>query len=415
MIAYAAPGAAIKGMTLPLISYLPPVYAALSGFSLTSVGLVFMFVRLWDLIIDPVAGSIMDGTSPPLGNRKFWIALSTPVLMLLLLLLFNPTSSTTLPQLAGMLIVFYIAWTLLTISYAAWPTDLAKDQENRTRMIAWREWAGVLGMLGVLASPVLIAGPGASLPKQLSIMGSTLIVLLPLAVLPALIMLPRAIPEQTVQTHRSSILDGWRLIRHSRKTRTLLLANLLSGCGYAANSATSFFVFSNYLKLEPQYSMIMLCFMVGMIVGVPVLMKLSLWFGAQRGFMVAMIGSAAASLAFVVIPPNALYLTIIVNATLGFFTGGYQLNLNAEMVRLAGEDRDQSGSDRTSQHLALLEMTNKLGYALAIGFVYALLAIFSGDTAVLSDLPNPALLALGTVLPAALFVGSALAFHSTKA
>jgi hypothetical protein len=60
-------------------------------------------------------------------------------------------------------------------------------------------------------------------------------------------------------------------------------------------------------------------------------------------------------------------------------------------------------------------MTNKLGYALAIGFVYTLLAIFSGDTAVLSDLPNPALLALGTVLPAALFVGSALAFHSTKA
>ncbi|NBU83955.1 MAG: hypothetical protein EBS21_05020 [Sphingomonadaceae bacterium] len=59
MIAYAAPGAAIKGMTLPLISYLPPVYAALSGFSLTSVGLVFMFARLWDLIIDPVAGSIM--------------------------------------------------------------------------------------------------------------------------------------------------------------------------------------------------------------------------------------------------------------------------------------------------------------------------------------------------------------------
>ena len=268
MIAYAAPGAAIKGMTLPLISYLPPVYAALSGFSLTSVGLVFMFARLWDLIIDPVAGSIMDGTRPPLGNRKFWIAVSTPVLMILVWLLFNPAPDTTSPQLAGMLIAFYIAWTLLTISYAAWPTDLATDQENRTRMIAWREWAGVLGMLGVLASPVLIAGPGAALPAQLSIMGSTLIVLLPLAVLPALIMLPQVKPERAFETRRSSILDGWRLVRHSRATRTLLLANLLSGCGYAANSAT-FFVFSNYLKLEPQYSTIMLGFMVGMIVGVP--------------------------------------------------------------------------------------------------------------------------------------------------
>lgn len=415
MIAYAAPGAAIKGMTLPLISYLPPVYAALSGFSLTSVGLVFMFARLWDLIIDPVAGSIMDGTRPPLGNRKFWIAVSTPVLMILLWLLFNPAPDTTAPQLAGMLIVFYIAWTVLTISYAAWPTDLATDQENRTRMIAWREWAGVLGMLGVLASPVLIAGPGAALPAQLSIMGSTLIVLLPLAVLPALIMLPQVKPERAFETRRSSILDGWRLVRHSRATRTLLLANLLSGCGYAANSATSFFVFSNYLKLEPQYSTIMLCFMVGMIVGVPVLMKLSLSFGAHRGFTIAMVGSAAASLSFAAVPEGALYLAIIANTTLGFFTGGYQLNLNAEMVRFAGEDRDQSGSDRTSQHLALLEMTNKLGYALAIGFVYALLGIFAGDNAVLSDLPNPVLLALGAALPALLFVGSAFAFHSTKA
>ena len=128
-----------------------------------------------------------------------------------------------------------------------------------------------------------------------------------------------------------------------------------------------------------------------------------------------MVGSAVASLAFVAVPEGALYLAIIASTTLGFFTGGYQLNLNAEMVRFAGEDRNQSGSDRTSQHLALLEMTNKLGYALAIGFVYALLGIFAGDNAVLSDLPNPVLLDLGAALPALLFVGSAFAFHSTKA
>lgn len=414
MIAYATPGAAIKGMTLPLISYLPPVYAALSGFSLTSVGLVFMFARLWDLVIDPVAGSIMDRTRLPLGNRKFWIAVSTPVLMVMLWLLFNPAPDATIPWLAGLLVLFYIAWTALTISHAAWPTDLAEDQESRTRMIAWREWAGVLGMLGVLAAPVMIAGQGATLPAQLSIMGSTLVVLLPLAVLPALILLPSSKPARIEEIQRSSPLDGWRLIRHSRPTRTLLLADLLSGCGYAANSATSFFIFSNYLKLEPQYSTIMLCFMIGMIVGVPVLMKLSLRLGAQGGFTIAMIGSATASLSFAAVPESALYLAIIANSALGFFTGGYQLNLNAEMVRLASEDRQHSGIDRTSQHLALLAMTNKLGYAFAIGVVYVLLEVFTGGAAAMSDLPNPVLLSLGAALPAVLFIGSAFAFNAIK-
>jgi hypothetical protein len=50
-----------------------------------------------------------------------------------------------------------------------------------------------------------------------------------------------------------------------------------------------------------------------------------------------------------------------------------------KVVRVpAFHDRKQSGLDRASLHLALLAMTNKLGYALAVGVVYVLLQWLSG-------------------------------------
>lgn len=410
LIAYAAPGAAIKGMTLPLMSYLPPVYASLSGFSLGTVGLVFMIARLWDLVTDPVAGVVMDRTNPPFGKRKFWMAAATPALMASIWLLFNPGPDAALPSLIGLLIFFYVAWTVLTISHAAWPADLARAQADRTRLIAWREWAGVLGMLAVLAAPVLLAEPDADLKTQLSIIGGTLVVLLPVVVIPALLVLPhaKAVPANPVQ--QPKLLDSWHLLCRSQQIRRLLLADLLSGCGYAANSATSYFVFANLLQLESKYSLIMLAFMIGMIIGVPVMLKFSLKLGASRGFAIAMLGSAAISLCLAALPDGALVLAVAANAALGFFTGGYQFNLNAEMVRLATEDHARLGVDRSSQHLALLTMTNKAGYALAVGGVYLMLEAFGGQNASVSNVPKALVIGLGLFVPACFFVASSWAF-----
>lgn len=414
ILSYAAPGAAIKGMTLPLISYLPPVYAAMSGLSLSAVGIVFMFARLWDIVTDPLAGTLMDRSQPPLGRRKFWIAVSAPVLMATLWPLFNPPPEAGLAWLAGLLIVFYVAWTILTISHASWPAELATDQAERTRLIGWREWAGVIGMVVVLATPIIIVGKEAPLPQQLSVMGGLLLVLIPVTIIPTLLFLPKQGNRPVTAANRAHLSDSWRLIGQSAPLRWLLLADLLSGSGYAANSATLYFVLASYLAVGAQYSGIMLCFMLGMILGIPILMKVSIRFGPQRCFGLAMLGSALASLGFALIPVGNAFAAMAVNGALGFCTGGYQFNLNAEMVRLAAHDLETRRKDRTSQHLALLAMTNKLGYALAVGVVYCLLEIFAGKDATVSALPQSALLVLGLALPAVLFTASAWAFSIAR-
>jgi Na+/melibiose symporter-like transporter len=67
----------------------------------------------------------------------------------------------------------------------------------------------------------------------------------------------------------------------------------------------------------------------------------------------------------------------------GLFTGGYQSNLNTAMVKVAGDDADRSGRAAIGSHFALLALTNKLGYALAIGICYPLLGAlgFQGTAA----------------------------------
>lgn len=42
----------------PLVAYIPPFYAGEMGLGLSTVGLVFGLTKLWDIITDPIAGSL---------------------------------------------------------------------------------------------------------------------------------------------------------------------------------------------------------------------------------------------------------------------------------------------------------------------------------------------------------------------
>ncbi len=401
--AYALPGAATKALVLPLISFLPPLYAQQPGLSLAAVGLLFMVARFWDILIDPAVGYVMDRSSPPLGRRKFWILAATPLMLLTIWPLFSPGPDMGVAGFAGLLFLFYLGWTIVQISHAAWPAELTSDPAERVRLIGWREWAGVIGMIAILSAPAMI-GKTLSLADQARIMGGLLMVLLPLTIVPALMLLPRSAHQSA---HKPSPVDLWKLLAGPKALRRLLIADLLSGAAYAANSATAFFIVSDHLRLGAQYPLIMLCFMLGMLAGIPVLMRVSQRRGKRFGFALSMVGAALAGLVFAVIPAGSAAIAMLAYGAIGFFTGGYQFNLNAAMVDLADRDRIESGRDRISLHLALLAMTNKVGYAVAVGVVYALLQLFNYHAGAPNSHTIMALIGLGLVAPAALFIASA--------
>lgn len=390
---YAAIGFITKALTLPLISYLPPAYAQATGLPLATIGVLFMVARLWDILLDPIAGYCIDRFDPPFGPRKFWIALAALVMFLTIPPVFAPGAfglgrggAIALPAL--LLLIFYFGWTMMSVAHAAWPAELSEAPADRARLIAWREWAGVLGMLGIVSAPAIVEHLGRGrLTEQLSVMGSFAMVTLPIALILSL-RLPRGERRGDAQADPLAVL---RLLRGSGRLQRLLLADLLSGSGFAVISATSFFILS-LLGLGASFSTLMLVYFIGMIAGVPLFLRLTIRAGARTSFAIAMAGAAAATLGLALVSHGALGAAMALQFAVGLFTGGYQSNLNAAMVAAAGEDAERSGRSTMGSHFALLALTNKLGYAVAIGICYPLLDALGFRGAAAASESNGALL-----------------------
>src|SRR3546814_17965136 len=78
------------------------------------------------------------------------------------------------------------------------------------------------------------------------------------------------------------------------------------------------------------------------------------------------------------------------------------------MVALASLDRAESGRDQVSLHLALLAMTNNLGHAVAVAIVNGLLQLLPYQAAAPAGNATWAVIGLGLVLQALLFIPPAL-------
>ena len=374
IINYAAIGLVTKALTLPLVSYLPPAYAQATGLSLATVGILFMVARLWDIFLDPVAGYLIDRFSPPFGPRKFWILVAACILCLTIPPVFSPRffglgQGGHIAGPAVMLLIFYFGWTMMAVTHAAWPAELAATGTNRARLVGWREWAGVVGMVGIVSTPAIAQHFGyRTLEDQLTIMGGFALSVLPIAVVLSFF-LPAWKKREVARPDPLAVI---KLLSSSAHLRKLLLADFFSGSGFAISSATSFFIVS-WLGLAASFSTLMLAYFIGMIIGIPLFLKITIRLGMRNSFSMAMIGAALAMLALAAVPYGAIGIALCFQFGIGLCTGGYQSNLNAQMVQIAEAHAHKTGRASIGSHFALLALTNKMGYALAIGICYPLL------------------------------------------
>ena len=107
-------GALGKDLVYAIVSsYLMIYFTDLVGLSPAFVGTLFLLVRLWDAINDPVMGMIVDNTRTKWGKFRPWILIGTIMNAVILIFLFKR------PNLEGTsLYVYYsIIYTLWGMSY----------------------------------------------------------------------------------------------------------------------------------------------------------------------------------------------------------------------------------------------------------------------------------------------------------
>ena len=118
LAAYSGITIPMAAMGMPIAVYLPRFYSEGMGLSLLTVGTVFFIARIWDVVTDPIMGIMIDKFDSRWGRRKHWVALSIPLLLLAVWMVFMPDPEDVSGfYLMFWLVVLYVGYTMLAISH----------------------------------------------------------------------------------------------------------------------------------------------------------------------------------------------------------------------------------------------------------------------------------------------------------
>ncbi len=155
-LAYGLLGFALAFAALPLYVVLPNYYAREFGVPLATLGALLLGARLLDAFIDPALGRLTDRLFARSARAVLAFGLGAALLLGAgFTLLFFPQvqGATALVWWASaMLVLTYAGYSGLSVAHQAWAALLGGSESQRSRIVAWREG---LGLLGVVTASVL--------------------------------------------------------------------------------------------------------------------------------------------------------------------------------------------------------------------------------------------------------------------
>lgn len=129
-----------------------PIYNIALGMDPVRLGIALMVPRFFDAITDPLMGNISDNTRSRWGRRRPYIALGAILTAVLLPLLWMPPRTTETFMFWYFMIVgtlYFLMYTVFIVPYTALGYELTNDYDERTRVLAYRMYVGLLGSLTV--------------------------------------------------------------------------------------------------------------------------------------------------------------------------------------------------------------------------------------------------------------------------
>ena len=372
LIAFSLPGVCIGAIAVAVPVFLPRYYAGHFKLGLGAVGAVFMGVRLFDMLIDPVIGVLMDRTRTAFGRYRPWMAAGAPILMAAIYMLFAPPLPVSVTYLVGWLLAYYIGWSLIVLSHTAWASVIAGHYHERSRVFGTIQIVGVLGAVAVLVLPVISTALGGAPQSGLLLMGGFIFIAAPVGVSLAVALTPeRIIARQHTETFRPR--DYWALASRPDMRRLIVADFCLSmGPGWMAALYLFYFHDSRGFSIAGA-SKLLLIYIAAQVIGAAALSALAQRLGKHRTQMLAAVGYSLGLLGTTLLPRGDFPLAALFMSVMGFVAAGF-VPLDRAMVADVGDAaRLDTGHNRAGLLYSMITTVQKFAAALSIGLSFTML------------------------------------------
>jgi Na+/melibiose symporter-like transporter len=384
--------------------FVPAFYADDLGVPLAAVGTAVALSRVLDVVTDPLIGSLSDRLRLPLGRRKPWMILGTPLFVLALWKIFVPGATVTPTYLFFWSALLYLGFTLIDLPHKAWGAELSTDYDERSRVTSWREGISTAGQVLLLASLVWLAGRGIEeASDQLRGVAISVGVALPLLMAVCVLAVPER--EPVVLAHeRRGPLEGLVLVGRNPAFLRMVGCVLFFVSGVAIQGTLHRLVLADVMGEEGRFPLMILVENLATLAAVPAWLALSVRIGKHRTLLIAALWIAVWSLPLIAMRSGDTTLLITTIAIRGSSFASILFLANSIAADVVDLDTLASGEQRSGLYFAVWGMVTKLSLALGVLLGTTLPSAFGYDptAAVASTAVQGRLMAIYGGVPALL-------------
>ena len=404
-LAYGLLGLPLAFVALPLYVILPNYYAKEFGVPLAILGAILLGARLFDAVIDPLLGRLSDQLFKRSANAVLQAGvLAAVVLAIGFALLFFPqvTAPNALIVWATvMLMVTYAAYSFLSVSHQSWGAMLGGNEAERSRIVAWRESLGLVGVVMASVTPVVLGMPA-----------TTVVFFVALGI--GWLAWTRAVQPVAKQ---DAVLEAgavWLPFKHSNFKR-LLLVFMLNGTASAVPATLVLFFIQDRLQAPSSMEPLFLGgYFLAAALSIPLWLAIVKRIGLAKAWLCGM-GLAIAVFSWATQVGSGQTTAFLIICALSGVALGTDLALPGAMLAGVIQNNGDSGKAEGA-YFGWWNFAIKLNLALAAGLALPLLGVFGYAPGVRSPEALSALVIAYCVLPCVLKLaaGAALYFFIIK-
>ena len=367
-LSYGGLGLPLAFVALPLYVILPNHYASEFGIPLATLGALLLFARLLDAVADPWIGRLVDGWFAHSVARVLGVALIAALVLAAGFrgLFFPAVEGTTalLAWCAALLAVTYLSYSVLSVIHQAWGARLGGGEDQRARIVSWREG---LALLGVLVASVLPSVAG------LSVAGLSVTTAVFAAALSVALALLAQAPKPRIQSGPGAA-PSLMLPLRTPAFRRLLEVYLLNGVASAVPATLVLFFIRDRLQAPAFEPLFLASYFAAGALSMPLWVRAVARFGLARAWAAGMV-LAIVTFAWAALLGSGDVLAYTVVCVASGIALGADLTLPgallAGVIQRAGHGQRLEGA-----YFGWWNFATKLNLALAAGIALPLLGAF---------------------------------------